>query len=73
VVRGGYRLGVIGEGFYEEVLNTDAETYGGSNVGNYGGRWAEPISWQGRGWSIQADLPPLSVLAFKRTAGKNFV
>lgn len=69
VVRGGYRLGLPGEGFYEEVLNTDAQTYGGSNVGNYGGQYAEPISWQGRAWSIQIDLPPLSVTAFKRTSG----
>ena len=37
VVRGGYRLGVSAPGFYEEILNTDAETYGGSNVGNGGG------------------------------------
>ncbi len=41
VVRGGYRLGVNAPGFYEEILNTDAETYGGSNVGNWGGRHAE--------------------------------
>jgi hypothetical protein len=25
-----------------EVLNTDAETYGGSNLGNFGGQHAEP-------------------------------
>ena len=41
VVRGGYRVGVNAPGFYEEILNTDAETYGGSNVGNWGGRHAE--------------------------------
>ncbi len=33
-------------GFYEEILNTDAETYGGSNVGNWGGREAEHWAWQ---------------------------
>jgi len=65
VVRGGYRLGVNAPGWYEEVLNTDGETYGGSNVGNYGGRHAEPISWQGKPHSIQVDLPPLAVVAFK--------
>ena len=65
VVRGGYRMGVPGPGFYEEVLNTDAATYGGSNVGNYGGLWADQIWWQGREWSIQVDLPPLSVSAFR--------
>ena len=35
VVRGGYRVGVPRPGFYEEILNTDAETYGGGNVGNH--------------------------------------
>jgi 1,4-alpha-glucan branching enzyme len=66
VVRQGYRVGVNSPGFYEEILNTDAETYGGSNVGNYGGRWAdEHWSWQGKPHSIQIDLPPLAVTAFR--------
>ncbi|MEO8204894.1 MAG: 1,4-alpha-glucan branching protein GlgB [Chthoniobacterales bacterium] len=65
IVRGGYRIGVGGPGWYEEVLNTDSETYGGSNVGNMGGKWAEAIDWQGKSHSIQIDLPPLSVSAFK--------
>lgn len=65
VVRGGYRIGVPGPGFYSEVLNTDAETYGGSNVGNFGGLHAEEIPWQGKPWSLQIDLPPLAVCAFK--------
>ena len=65
VVRGGYRIGVSLPGFYEEILNTDSETYGGSNVGNMGGRHSEEWAWQGRNHSIQVDLPPLSVVAFK--------
>ncbi|MEO6053772.1 MAG: 1,4-alpha-glucan branching protein GlgB [Chthoniobacterales bacterium] len=69
IVRGGYRIGVGRPGWYEEILNTDAETYGGSNVGNMGGRWAEPIDWQGKTYSIQIDLPPLSVCAFKHSKG----
>lgn len=68
VIRGGYRVGVPGPGFYEEILNSDAETYGGSNVGNYGGTWADEIYWQGRPRSIQIDLPPLSVCAFRLRA-----
>jgi 1,4-alpha-glucan branching enzyme len=68
VVRGAYRVGVNSTGWYEEVLNTDAALYGGSNVGNYGGRWAdENWSWQGKPHSILVDLPPLSVIAFKLT------
>ena len=65
VVRGGYRLGVSAPGFYEEILNTDAETYGGSNVGNWGGRHAEHWAWQSKPYSILVDLPPLAVSGFK--------
>jgi 1,4-alpha-glucan branching enzyme len=66
VVRGSYRIGVNDPGWYQEVLNTDAALYGGSNVGNWGGRYAnEHWSWQGKPHSVQIDLPPLSVTAFK--------
>jgi 1,4-alpha-glucan branching enzyme len=69
VVRSAYRVGVKQHGFYEEVLNTDAGTYGGGNVGNYGGRWSdEHWSWQNSPHSILIDLPPLSVCAFKHKA-----
>jgi 1,4-alpha-glucan branching enzyme len=66
VVREGYRVGVPGTGWYEEVLNTDAQTYGGSNQGNYGGQHAEPIGWQGQSHSLCLRLPPLSVIGFKK-------
>ena len=66
VVRGGYRVGVPQPGFYEEILNTDAETYGGSNAGNYGGVQAHADwSWQNQPHSIEINLPPLSVIGFK--------
>lgn len=65
VVRYNYRVGAPGPGFYQEILNTDAETYGGSNVGNYGGKWADHIPWQGREWSLELDLPPLATCAFR--------
>jgi 1,4-alpha-glucan branching enzyme len=64
VVRGGYRIGVPRPGFYREILNTDAEVYGGSNVGNMGGLAAEAIPWQGRDFSIQIELPPLGMVGF---------
>ena len=47
VVREAYRVGVSGHGWWEEIINTDAQTYGGSNVGNMGGQHAEPTPWQG--------------------------
>jgi 1,4-alpha-glucan branching enzyme len=65
VPRHGYRIGVPDEGWYEETLNTDAETYGGSNVGNFGGKHADPVAWQGHPHSLSISLPPLGVVAFR--------
>ncbi len=67
VVREAYRIGVNGEGFYQEILNSDAQTYGGGNVGNCGGTWAEPIPWQGKSHSLLLRLPPLAVIGLKKT------
>jgi 1,4-alpha-glucan branching enzyme len=60
-----YRLGVPVEGFYRELLNTDAACYGGSNLGNLGGVWAEAVPSHGRPYSIRLLLPPLGVLFLK--------
>jgi 1,4-alpha-glucan branching enzyme len=65
VVRYNYRLGVPEPGFYREIINTDGETYGGSNVGNLGGLQSEAHEWMGREHSILIHLPPLATLAFK--------
>jgi len=65
VVRYNYRLGVPESGFYREIINTDGETYGGSNVGNLGGVQSEAREWMGREYSILIHLPPLATVAFK--------
>ena len=65
VVRYNYRLGVPEPGFYREMINTDAETYGGSNVGNLGGVQSQDLTWMGREHSILIQLPPLATVAFK--------
>ena len=65
IVRHNYRLGVPQPGFYRETINTDAETYGGGNVGNLGGVQSEGVHWMGREQSILIQLPPLATLAFK--------
>ena len=65
VPREGYRMGVPNEGWYREILNSDAANYGGSNMGNSGGRKAEPVSWHGQPCSIVITLPPLSAVFFK--------
>jgi 1,4-alpha-glucan branching enzyme len=69
VPRYGYRVGVPRPGYYRELVNTDAATYGGSNLGNAGGAWAQPVAWQGRPHSIVLTLPPLSTLVLKPGAG----
>jgi 1,4-alpha-glucan branching enzyme len=65
VVREGYRIGVPGPGFYRELINTDAAAYGGSNVGNNGGVWAEPGEHGGRPYHVDLRIPPLGVLFLK--------
>jgi 1,4-alpha-glucan branching enzyme len=65
VVREGYRVGVPVGGYYREILNTDSEVYGGSNVGNQGGVWAQPEPHAGRPYHVSLRLPPLGVLFLK--------
>jgi len=65
VVRGGYRVGVPASGFYRELLNSDSENYGGSNVGNRGGLPSDEIPWQGQPYSVLLTLPPLGVVLLK--------
>jgi 1,4-alpha-glucan branching enzyme len=64
VLRHDYRIGVPRAGRYTERINTDAEIYGGSGVGNLGGVDAEPVPMHGHGWSLGLQLPPLGVLIF---------
>jgi 1,4-alpha-glucan branching enzyme len=49
-------------GRWREVLNSDAEGYGGSGVGNYGGVETAPIPYQGQRWSVMLTLPPLGAV-----------
>jgi 1,4-alpha-glucan branching enzyme len=65
VVRYGYLVGVPRPGNYEEILNTDAVQYGGSNVGNLGGMNAGEHAWQGRRYSLALTLPPLAAVFLK--------
>jgi 1,4-alpha-glucan branching enzyme len=67
---GHYRIGVPEKGFYREVLNSDAKPYGGSNMGNLGGKWTDDWSSHNRPYSLDLCLPPLSVLAFKLDCDK---
>jgi 1,4-alpha-glucan branching enzyme len=62
VPRDGYRLGLPRPGRWREALNTDAEGYGGGNVGNPGGVDAEGLPWQSQPFSAEVTLPPLGAL-----------
>ncbi len=66
VPRHGYRIGVDDEGFYRELLNSDAHEYGGSGQGNLGGAWSAPVPWHGRRCSVQVTLPPLGAVWLRR-------
>ena len=56
-------------GHYREVINTDAEVYGGSNVGNQGGVDTEDIPTHGYEHSVSLVLPPLACLILKLERG----
>jgi 1,4-alpha-glucan branching enzyme len=70
VPRHEYRVGVPAAGFYRELLNSDAESYAGSNLGNGGGAASEPVPAQGRDHSICLTLPPLAMLVLRREGGE---
>jgi 1,4-alpha-glucan branching enzyme len=66
VPRGDYRIGVPEPGWYDELLNSDAALYGGSNCGNGGGVHSEPIADHGFDQSLRLLVPPLGCLLLKR-------
>ena len=66
VFREEYRVGVPEPVHYREILNTDAEIYGGSNLGNFHGVQAENIPWGNSPYSVKLRLPPLGAVYFKR-------
>jgi len=61
-----YRLGVPEAGWYDELLNSDASIYGGSNLGNAGGAATEPVAAHGFEQSLRLTIPPLGCLFLKR-------
>jgi len=57
-----YRLGLPIAGRWREVFNTNAEPYGGSNLGNCGLVETSPTSSHGHSQSVSLTLPPLTAL-----------
>jgi 1,4-alpha-glucan branching enzyme len=68
VPREGYVVGVPRGGGYTELINSDSEMYGGSNVGNGGLVFTQPSPAHGHADSLRLTLPPLGFLLFKPTA-----
>ena len=60
-----YRIGLPTAGVWDELVNTDAEVYGGSGVGNYGSITASDEPWAGRPASATLTVPPLGGLWLK--------
>ena len=65
IPRHDYRIGVPREGRWTELLNTDAQVYGGTGVGNLGGTDTEEIPFHDRQYSLVLSLPPLGALYFE--------
>ena len=63
-----YRVGVPRRGWWKEVINSNSEYYGGSGLGNDGGRSSTEVPHDGYTQSIELTLPPLTTLVFKWTA-----
>jgi 1,4-alpha-glucan branching enzyme len=65
VPRLNYRVGAPHGGFWREILNSDAQEYGGSGQGNLGGVEAAPVRHHGRPCSLNLALPPLGAVFLK--------
>jgi 1,4-alpha-glucan branching enzyme len=68
LARPSYRLGVPRRGFWKEVVNTNSQFYGGTGLGNDGGRMTEDVPADGFSQSLVLTLPPLSTTIFKWSA-----
>ncbi len=69
VPRHDYRIGVPEADHYCELMNTDSERYGGSNMHNDGGVTSEAQPWMDQPCSLSLTLPPLSCLILRPEAG----
>jgi 1,4-alpha-glucan branching enzyme len=65
IVRNKYRIGLPRKGKLTEVFNSDAKIYGGSGIINSGKLVIDASPYDGRDYSIELELPPLSVTVFK--------
>jgi 1,4-alpha-glucan branching enzyme len=64
VPRPDYTIGAPGAGRWREILNSDAEAYGGGNIGNAGGVIATAEPFGGRPARMSITIPPLACVVF---------
>ncbi|MBW1655683.1 1,4-alpha-glucan branching protein GlgB [Flavobacterium quisquiliarum] len=64
VVRENYRIGIPKKGKLREIFNTDNSIYGGSGVGNHHSVETKAFKYDGRDFSVELILPPLSVTVY---------
>lgn len=65
VPRPNYRIGVPQGGWWQEIVNTDSGFYGGSDMGNAGGRSAVAVPAHGEEQSLELLLPPLATVLMR--------
>jgi 1,4-alpha-glucan branching enzyme len=65
VPREKYKIGVPAAGPYLELVNSDSESYGGSNAGNGGAIVTDRLASHGYEQSLRLTLPPLGFLLLK--------
>ena len=72
-----YQIGLPFAGRYKEIFNSDAKQFGGSGKGNSRVRAAKKEEYDGRDYSMQITVPPMSMIVFscepavpKKTAAK---
>jgi 1,4-alpha-glucan branching enzyme len=63
----GFRVGVPNGGKYKEILNSDAEEFGGSGEYMNGDLRATKTEWDNQPYSIPVKVPPMSCVIFEYT------
>ncbi|MCF0062223.1 1,4-alpha-glucan branching protein GlgB [Dyadobacter chenwenxiniae] len=66
IPRLGYRVGVLTEGIWQEIFNSDQAEFQGSGVINSGPVTSEAHQWHGKSHSVILDLPPMGAIVLKK-------
>ncbi|TWO31528.1 1,4-alpha-glucan branching protein GlgB [Seonamhaeicola sediminis] len=64
-IRENYKIGIPTKSKIKEIFNSDAKKFGGSGVGNPRQIIAKKDPWNGKEYSAEITLPPLSVTVYE--------